>query len=108
MEPTLQDPSEPGTELNCTDAVDNDCDALPDIEDSDCPCICGDFEDATPDGFVNLLDFAQFSLCFGDSSLTPACRCMDMNLDGAINLLDFGLFAVHFGAGSVNSPPNCL
>ena len=70
-------------------------------------CVCGDFNPPAPDGAVNLLDFAQFSLCFGGSPATPGCECTDMNQDGAINLFDFATFGLIFGGPSSGSPPGC-
>ena len=37
-EPALAEPSEPGYEITCDDAIDNDCDTLTDEFDSDCLC----------------------------------------------------------------------
>ncbi|UCC32668.1 MAG: hypothetical protein JSU86_10365, partial [Phycisphaerales bacterium] len=41
-EPVLAEPSEPGYEITCDDAIDNDCDTLTDEFDSDCLCQLAD------------------------------------------------------------------
>ena len=41
-EPALAEPSEPGYEITCSDAIDNDCDTLTDEADSDCLCQLAD------------------------------------------------------------------
>jgi hypothetical protein len=48
---------------------------------------------------VNLVDFATFALCFGDTSLDPLSDCgcrADLNKDGDIDLLDFATFSLNF------------
>ena len=93
---------------NCSDGVDNDCDALTDGDEPDCagcPFPCADI---TGDGSVNLTDFATFAFCFGsDPVLSQACTCSDLNTDGVINLTDFATFSLLFGQSPTSFPPNC-
>lgn len=51
------------------------------------------------DGHVDLLDFGQFSVCFGqdDSApLTADCLCADIDNDGDVDLQDFSQFSLLF------------
>ena len=71
-----------------------------------CVTNCGDID--ASGGIVNLVDFASFAVCFGQSpSVSTACACSDLNDDGAINLADFATFTLIFNGTSTNSPPNC-
>jgi len=106
-EPALTSPSEL-PETTCTDGIDNDCDGDTDGSDADCPCVhaCGDI--IAGGGTVDLVDFATFAFCFGQSpSLSVGCRCSDLNGDGTINLEDFATFSLTFNGVSTNVPPNC-
>jgi len=53
------------------------------------PSATGDFE---ADGDVDLVDFAVFQQCFGETGLTPPCSLGDFDGDDAITINDFALF----------------
>jgi len=101
----------PGAAEVCDNLIDDDCDDLTDEADPDCTAAncfsnCGDIDGSG--GLVNLVDFATFALCFGQSpSLSIGCMCSDINGDGSINLVDFATFSLTFGSVSTNVPPNC-
>lgn len=76
----------------------------------DVTCHCGDIRN---DGGLNdLIDFADFALCFRLFGPDEECTqekfdCSDMNSDGEVNLIDFSFFAGWFGMASTKYPPQC-
>ena len=112
-EPALIDPDEL-PEQTCDDGIDNDCDGLTDLDDTDdcggAACRCGDLDDnGSP---TNLGDFTKFSVCFGLRGPTAQCplatfECADLDGNVWVNLTDFTTFSVLFGQVSTNYVPNC-
>ncbi|MFH0982907.1 MAG: DNRLRE domain-containing protein [Planctomycetota bacterium] len=49
----------------------------------------GDFNE---DNDVDLADFAEFQVCFGESPVSPGCEPGDMNGTNRVDLLDYALF----------------
>jgi len=74
-------------------------------------CICGDIDESG--GPVDLVDFATFALCFGQSGPIPGCdadafECGDLDGSGGpIDLVDFATFANLFGLVSTKTVPDC-
>jgi hypothetical protein len=63
---------------------------------------CDRSGDINHDALINLLDFATFSRCFGQSGPTPSCDAdefsdSDLISGGGVDLQDFALFALLFG-----------
>jgi uncharacterized membrane protein len=53
----------------------------------------GDFD---LDDDVDLTDFAEFVICFGQTSITTSCLAADGDDDGDVDLLDFGVFQLAY------------
>jgi len=109
IEPALVVPDELDVEVTCNDGIDNDCDGLSDMEDSDCRAectnTCGDIDG---DVDVDLRDYASFARCFGSSTTSSgACVCCDLNGDAAIDVGDFAIFFILLHEASGHTPPHC-
>ena len=73
-------------------------------------CICGDVDHSG--GLVDLIDFATFAVCFGQSGPVPGCdaaafQCSDLNGDLLVDLIDFSTLALWFGLESTQTVPDC-
>lgn len=72
-------------------------------------CILGDSDG---DGDVDLVDFAQFQLCFGGPGVglaAPVCDNFDSDRDGDVDLIDLGSFQLCFtGSAGMVTDPSCL
>jgi hypothetical protein len=57
--------------------------------------------DADGDGDLDLVDFAEFQLCFSGPTMqaSPECSCSDMDGNGTVDLVDFGEFQLGFTGG---------
>ncbi len=63
--------------------------------------------DCDNNGFVDLTDFAGFTLAAQgpDCAGSGNCRCYDLNADGCVNLADFAALQVAFGTAQDSSGP---
>lgn len=52
--------------------------------------------DADSDGDVDLIDFGELQLCYGQAEVTTACEVFDFDLDDDVDLVDFASFQLMF------------
>ena len=62
---------------------------------------------------VDLIDFATFAICYGQSAPNPpdcsadALVCSDLDGSGTVNLTDFATFATWYGIATSQTVPDC-